>query len=170
MRARLVSFLFCVLALASAASAEDRRGGSPSLDRVLPHIRNSVPGKFYDAEGPFFSPDGQATYRIKWMTPDGRLVWFTVDARSGQIVGGAPASNSYSPPPERNRQQEDRSTPPRGNFRDDGNGWNQNGNENRSTDRRDDRSWNDRSSGRDEDRYDRSQRDDRRDDRRRPNG
>lgn len=171
MRARLVSCFFCILALASVASAEDRRGGSPSLDRVLPHIRNSVPGKFYDAEGPFFAPDGQASYRIKWMTPDGRLIWFSVDARSGQIMGGAPASNSYSaPPPDRYRPREDRS-PPRGNFRDDDNGWNRgwNGNDNRGDSRRDDRGWNDRSSGRDEGRYDRDQRDDRRDNRRGPN-
>jgi len=127
MRARLVSLVLCVLALFAPASAADRRGG-PSLDRVLPQIRQTVPGTFYDAEGPFLSPDGQATYRIKWMTPDGRIVWFLVDARSGQVLGGAPytASPSY-------RRDEDYRPPPREDFRRDeppprygnqDNGWN----------------------------------------------
>jgi len=91
MRARHVIVAFCLFALAVPALAQsrgDRRGGG-GLDRVLPQIRHSVPGTFYDAEGPFFSPDGQAVYRIKWMTPEGRMIWFSVDARSGRIVGGA---------------------------------------------------------------------------------
>ena len=104
MRARTVSIIFCVFALVFAASAQSRRGGS-SLDRVLPHIRQTVPGTFYDAEGPFLSPDGQASYRIKWMTPDGRIIWFAVDARSGQIMGG---------PPSRYRPEEDNRGWPRG--------------------------------------------------------
>ena len=128
MRARLVSLVLCVVALASPALAADRRG-APSLDRVLPQIRQSVPGRFYDAEGPFLSPEGQATYRIKWMTPDGRIIWFAVDARSGQILGGAPYSAGTS---DVYRREDDR--PPRNNYRgEDGdartrdrdNGWNQ---------------------------------------------
>ncbi|MDR3527163.1 MAG: hypothetical protein P4L57_07760 [Rhizomicrobium sp.] len=91
--------MICVFALAVAASAQTRRGGS-SLDRVLPHIRQTVPGTFYDAEGPFLSPNGQATYRIKWMTPDGRIIWFAVDASSGQIMGGAPGAR-YRPEEDR---------------------------------------------------------------------
>ncbi len=89
MRARLTCVVFALVALALPALAADRRGGG-SLDRVLPEIRRSVPGTFYDAEGPFLTPDGRATYHVKWMTPDGRIIWFTVDARSGQIVGGTP--------------------------------------------------------------------------------
>jgi hypothetical protein len=118
MRARLVSFLM-VLALAGSAFAADRRSEKPlSLDRVLPQIRHAKPGRFYDAEGPFMSPGGQASYRIKWMTPDGRITWFTVDAHSGQILGGPPPS--YAP-----RERDDdrgydrRDTPdPRNNFGD----------------------------------------------------
>jgi Predicted membrane protein len=109
MRARLVSFLMGV-ALVIPAAAADRRGGE-SLDRVLPQVRHAVPGTFYDAEGPFFSPDGQPSYRLKWMTPDGRLIWFSVDARSGQILHGVPGMS------------DPRSGPPRGNFRDE-NSWN----------------------------------------------
>jgi hypothetical protein len=92
MRARFVSIIFCVFALAFPALAAQNRRVAPSLDRVLPQIRHAMPGTFYDAEGPFLTPDGQATYRIKWMTPDGRIVWFSVDARSGQVLGGAPVT------------------------------------------------------------------------------
>lgn len=112
MRARLVSLVLCVFALFAPALAADRRGG-PSLDRVLPQIRHSVPGTFYDAEGPFLSPDGQATYRIKWMTPDGRIIWFAVDARSGQILGSAPYSGARAP------YRRDEEPPPRNNYRPD---------------------------------------------------
>lgn len=93
MRARLIFVFLALVALAFPALAEDRRGGG-SLDRVLPEIRRTVPGTFSDAEGPFLSPDGRATYHVKWMTPDGRIIWFTVDARSGQVLGGAPAQQS----------------------------------------------------------------------------
>jgi hypothetical protein len=120
MRARMLGSLMVLFALALPALAQDRRGG-PSLDRVLPQIRRSVPGRFYDAEGPFLSPDGQATYRIKWMTPDGRIIWFTVDGRSGQVLGGA------------------RGGPPSGRGRDDDGrgGWG-NGGDGRNTWRQDD--------------------------------
>lgn len=121
MRARLL-YVFCTLAaLAFPAPAEDRRGGG-SLDRVLPQIRRTVPGTFYDAEGPFLTPDGRATYRIKWMTPDGRIVWFTVDARSGQILGGMPVQQSRP----RFRDDDDSGWGDRrSNFGDDGgNRWN----------------------------------------------
>jgi hypothetical protein len=89
MRARLTYVFIALVALAFPALAQDRRGAT-SLDRVLPEIRRNVPGTFYDADGPYLTPDGRATYRVKWMTPDGRIIWFTVDARSGQIMGGVP--------------------------------------------------------------------------------
>lgn len=66
----------------SAASAEN-----PSLDRILPAVRQHHPGKFYDAEGPWRGPDGQYRYRLKWMTPNGRIVWFDADARTGRVLG-----------------------------------------------------------------------------------
>jgi hypothetical protein len=61
--------------------------GPPSLERVLPQIRSRHPGKFYDAEGPYRGPDGQYRYRLKWMTPKGRIVWFDADARTGRVLG-----------------------------------------------------------------------------------
>ncbi|MGC9954156.1 MAG: hypothetical protein ABSD21_07745 [Rhizomicrobium sp.] len=88
MRARVVSSLLLLLALASPAFAAGWQAeGRPSLDRLLPEIRRHTPGTFYDAEGPFSDADGLARYRIKWMTPEGRIIWFEVDARNGQILG-----------------------------------------------------------------------------------
>ena len=57
------------------------------LDQILPQIRNSRPGTFYDAEGPFRGPDGRMHYRLKWMTPQGRIQWLDTDARSGRVLG-----------------------------------------------------------------------------------
>jgi hypothetical protein len=88
MRARVVSGLFLLFALASPAFAADRQAeGRSSFDRILPEIRRHTPGTFYDAEGPFIGQDGQARYRIKWMTPEGRIIWFEVDAQRGRILG-----------------------------------------------------------------------------------
>ncbi|MDE2164116.1 MAG: hypothetical protein KGL29_03170 [Alphaproteobacteria bacterium] len=98
MRAHIVSGLLLLLALAPPVHAEDESGRStPSLERVLPEIRRHTPGTFYDAEGPFAGPGGQQVYRIKWMTPDGRIIWFDADARTGRILtpmqGGQPGGN-----------------------------------------------------------------------------
>ncbi|MDE2182901.1 MAG: hypothetical protein KGJ78_07760 [Alphaproteobacteria bacterium] len=118
MRARLILAILAFFAAAAPALA--RGDGDPqSLDRILPEIRRTTPGTFYDAEGPFFSPDGQARYRIKWMTPDGRIIWFDADARTGRILGGQAA-----PPPRRfiNRPDgfQQRNWPPSGYDGDDG--------------------------------------------------
>jgi hypothetical protein len=170
MRARLTFVFLLLVALAFPALAQDRRGG-PSLDRVLPQIARSVPGRFSDAEGPFISADGRATYHIKWMTPDGRIIWFTVDARSGQVMGGAPRfrNHDYS---DRNSDRGDRRnnlSGDRGGDRDGGHDWNRGG---RDWDQGGDRGrdggheWNggrrdnDRG-GRDNDRGGRDRRDDR---------
>ena len=67
----------------TAVGAQER----PSLDRILPQIRQHHPGKFYDAEGPFRGPDGLPRYRLKWMTPGGRVIWFDADARTGRVLG-----------------------------------------------------------------------------------
>jgi hypothetical protein len=104
MHARVMFSLLMLWALAFPALAADR--GSPSLDRVLPEIRRSTPGTFYDAEGPFAGPNGQASYRIKWMTPDGRIIWFYADARTGRVYGAAPG-NAPNPFPQPNRFRDD---------------------------------------------------------------
>ena len=51
-----------------------RNGEIRPLDRILPDIRRSHPGTFYDAEGPVEGPDGDYRYRLKWMTPEGKII------------------------------------------------------------------------------------------------
>jgi hypothetical protein len=57
------------------------------LDRILPQIRHGHPGTFYDAEGPYPDMAGNPHYHIKWMTPDGRVIWLDTDARTGRVLG-----------------------------------------------------------------------------------
>ena len=82
-------FLVLLGLLAGPAMAQHGawREGVQPLDRLLPEIRRSHPGKFYDAEGPLRGPDGEIHYRLKWMTPDGRLIWLDTDARTGRVLG-----------------------------------------------------------------------------------
>lgn len=64
-----------------------RSGEIQPLDRLLPDIRRSHPGTFYDAEGPIPGPGGDYRYRLKWMTPEGRIIWLDTDARTGEVLG-----------------------------------------------------------------------------------
>ena len=57
------------------------------LDRILPAIRSGRPGRFFDAEGPVPDAVGGWPYRIKWLTPEGRIVWLDADARTGRVLG-----------------------------------------------------------------------------------
>ncbi len=61
--------------------------GAVPLDRILPHIRSRHPGTFSDVDGPFADPDGRLHYRIKWLTPEGRVIWLDTDARTGRVLG-----------------------------------------------------------------------------------
>jgi hypothetical protein len=70
------------------------------LDRILPNVRAGRPGRFYDAEGPFPDADGGYHYRIKWLTPQGRVIWLDADARSGRVLGQARGDwRAQGPPP-----------------------------------------------------------------------
>jgi hypothetical protein len=91
---RLFLAVFAVLAVSCvSAEAQVRHPhgyygeGVQPLDRILPHIRSGHPGRFYDAEGPFADPYGGWHYRVKWLTPQGRIIWLDADARSGRVVG-----------------------------------------------------------------------------------
>jgi hypothetical protein len=82
----------------------DPRGGVQPLDRLLPGIRRAHPGDFYDAEGPTYGPEGDPHYHLKWMTPDGRIIWFDTDARNGRVLRASPGRDSFDshqggPPP-----------------------------------------------------------------------
>ena len=81
------------------------RDGVQPLDRLLPGIRREHPGDFYDAEGPTYGPSGDPHYHLKWMTPDGRVIWYDTDARSGRVLRSSPGRDSFDnhrfegPPP-----------------------------------------------------------------------
>lgn len=72
-----------LLALAAPAQAQ-RVGAGETLDRILPEIRAAHPGRLSDAQ-PWIDENGRAHYRIKWMTPEGRILYFDADARTGRF-------------------------------------------------------------------------------------
>jgi hypothetical protein len=125
MRTGVIPFVFGVLTLLGAGAAgaqEYAADNNPSLDRILPGIRERHPGKFYDAQGPWRGPDGQPRYRLKWMTPDGRIVWFDADARTGRVLG--PDSAARDDMRERPRFRDDGPPPePRDRGWERGNHW-----------------------------------------------
>lgn len=73
----------------------EMRDGVQPLDRLLPGIRRNHPGEFYDAEGPTYGPSGEAHYHLKWMTPDGRIIWYDADARSGRVLRSSPGRDRF---------------------------------------------------------------------------
>jgi len=91
-RRALFGLLLALLALETPASAQGRHPAPPGynvqpLDRILPGIRNARPGRFFDAEGPYADTAGEWHYRIKWLTPEGRVFWLDADARTGRVIG-----------------------------------------------------------------------------------
>jgi hypothetical protein len=80
MRLRLFLAVFPLL-LACAAPACAR--GSETLDSLLPGIRAAHPGRLSDAE-PWRDSEGRTHYRIKWMTPEGRILYFDADTHTGR--------------------------------------------------------------------------------------
>lgn len=121
MRARLFSWLFLGFfalspALIGSALAQPYgRDGVQPLDRLLPGIRQTHPGDFYDAEGPTYGPAGDPHYHLKWMTPDGRVIWYDADARNGRVLRSSPGRDSFDdhrfngpPPPGYGRPYGDR--------------------------------------------------------------
>ncbi len=102
--ASLAAALLVLMGISSALAQSQvrervRSGEVQPLDQILPQIREGYPGDFYDAQGPFPGPDGRPQYRIKWLTPDGHIVWFNADARTGRIVGIEGAPRFYGRPP-----------------------------------------------------------------------
>jgi hypothetical protein len=81
-------------AMAQPYGSSDREGVHP-LDRLLPGIRREHPGDFYDAEGPTYGPSGDPHYHLKWMTPDGRVIWYDTDARSGRVLRSSPGRDTF---------------------------------------------------------------------------
>jgi len=79
-----------------------------SLDSILGNIRRQHPGQLSDVEGP-----RNGRYIIKWLTPDGRVLWLETDARTGQVMGVRGGGDnferqSYEPAPTFFPRNEDR--------------------------------------------------------------
>src|SRR4051812_5187856 len=116
-------FLFALMLLVSAAPAQAQRGQDVMpLDRILPEIRRTHPGQFFDADGPSPGADGSPHYHLKWMTPDGRIEWLDTDARTGRVLNSAPGRDSFDGPAPRSYPQAPSVPMPntRSRFRDDG--------------------------------------------------
>lgn len=93
MSTRLILLIFAfVLGAAAPASAQGRiihphaPNGAMPLERMLPQIRSHHPGTFSDVDGPFADPAGRLHYRLKWLTPEGRVIWLDTDARTGRVL------------------------------------------------------------------------------------
>lgn len=101
MRAAFFLFLaaFLVALPGLPAEAQGRRAaGVRPLDEILPEIRRTHPGQFYDADGPTDAPDGSSHYHLKWVSPDGRIEWLDTDARTGRVLGTSPGRDNFDPP------------------------------------------------------------------------
>jgi uncharacterized membrane protein YkoI len=61
--------------------ADDARPYIP-LESIIAQIQSRVPGRLVGVRG----PNGQGLYRIIWETPDGRVITFVVDGRTGQVL------------------------------------------------------------------------------------
>ena len=62
-----------------------RAGRIVPLSAVLANIRRSYPGKQLDTHT-VGGPSGPVRYEVRWLTPDGRRLDITADARTGQIL------------------------------------------------------------------------------------
>ena len=63
------------------------RGGDDArpyvpLENIIGQIQARTPGRLVGVRG----PNGQGIYRIIWETPDGRVITFVVDGRTGQVL------------------------------------------------------------------------------------
>ena len=56
------------------------------LEAILSNIARAYPGNHIGVEGPF-EQGGRLVYRVKWLTPDGRVMIIFADAETGQILG-----------------------------------------------------------------------------------
>ena len=102
--------LFSAAAVSEPATAQPNRarqgvqsGEVRSLNEILNGIRRERPGSLADVEGPNFGPYGEPHYRLKWLTPDGRVLWLDTDARTGRVLGvqgddRGPAPGAGPPP------------------------------------------------------------------------
>lgn len=62
-----------------------RAGQLLPLEVVLSNVAARFPGHHLAVDGPF-RRDGRWIYRIKWLTPDGRVLIVFADAETGQVL------------------------------------------------------------------------------------
>jgi uncharacterized membrane protein YkoI len=62
-----------------------REGRLVPLEAILSNIARMYPGYHIDVDGPY-PAGGHLVYRIKWLTPDGRVIIIIADAETGQIL------------------------------------------------------------------------------------
>jgi hypothetical protein len=63
-----------------------RSGQLLPLEVVLSNVARQYPGHHLNVDGPF-ARNGRWIYRIKWLTPDGRVMIIFADAETGQVLG-----------------------------------------------------------------------------------
>jgi len=99
-----VLFMIGALAAHESVSAQPFRPPPPrervqngqvrSLGDIVNDVRRQRPGNLADVEGPNFGASGEPRYRLKWVSPDGRVQWLDTDARTGRVLGAQGANNN----------------------------------------------------------------------------
>ena len=69
------------------------------LGDILDNVRRERPGNLADVQGPNIGPQGEPHYRLKWVSPDGRVQWLDTDARTGRVLGAQGAGPEPGPRP-----------------------------------------------------------------------
>lgn len=78
---------FAPAVAAAGDPALAQNGGTLPSDEIIAQIRAVYAGKpIGQVEGPLANGDGTLRYGIKWLTPDGHVLFIVVDARSGAII------------------------------------------------------------------------------------
>lgn len=97
--ALVVASLVSTPAMADRARWRDRAGDQDAardgvrsgrilrLDEILSRIRSRYPGDMIGSARIQELSPGVTVYRIMWLTPEGRRLDITVDARTGDILG-----------------------------------------------------------------------------------
>jgi len=102
----LVLMLLGALTAPSPSSAQAygpragvQSGEVRSLGEILDNVRRERPGSLADVQGPNIGPRGEPRYRLKWVSPDGRVQWLDTDARTGRVLGAQGAAPGRPPIP-----------------------------------------------------------------------
>lgn len=83
MNCRTLLYSAIVAAILAGSAQAQSAAVSATLDRILPEIRTQYPGRLSDATQRI-GPDGRTYYRIKWLTPEGRIIFLEADAETGR--------------------------------------------------------------------------------------